>query len=114
LLEPSLAFRAFTAGINETTDSGQIARFEFGHMIARLNYAPDDFMPGHHRIDRTAPLITDLMDIGMADAAVQNLDLDVMRTNFAPLKTERAQWIGWAVSGISLCVVHSCSIAPNL
>jgi hypothetical protein len=37
-----------------------------------------------------------------------------MRTNFTPLKTERTQWIGWAVSGISLCVVHSCSIAPNL
>jgi hypothetical protein len=42
----------------------------------------------------------------MADAAIQNVDLDVMRTNFAPLKAERAQWISWAISGISLCIIH--------
>jgi hypothetical protein len=106
LFQAGFAFRTFATGINKTPDSGQIACFEFGDVIPRLDHAADNLVTWHHRIDRTTPLVASLVNIRMADAAIQNVDLDVMWTHFAPLKAERAQWISWAISGISLCIIH--------
>ena len=39
---------------------------------------PNDFVAGDTRIVRVHPLIARLMDIGMADAAIKNIDLDII------------------------------------
>ena len=61
---------------------------------------------GHH----IAPLVTDLMEIGVADAAEENLDLYVAFSRIAPrdrVGGERRCLTGSGVSFRVVCVVHS-------
>ena len=44
---------------------------------ADLDDAADDLVAGNHREDRAAPLVARLVDVGVADAAEENLDRDV-------------------------------------
>jgi hypothetical protein len=46
----------------------------------------DDLMPGHHRKDSPTPFIPSLMNIRMADPAIENLNKDVTRPNLSPFK----------------------------
>ena len=52
-------------------------------------HAPDYFMAWDHRENRTAPLVSRLMDVGVADSAVHNFDEYVVRTQVASLEVER-------------------------
>jgi hypothetical protein len=42
----------------------------------------DNFVPGNHREDTSAPFVPSLVNIGMAHAAVEDLDQDVVSSNF--------------------------------
>ena len=61
---------------------------------------------GHH----IAPLVTDLMEIGVADAAEENLDLYVAFGRIAPrdrVGGERRSLTGSGVGFRIVCVVHA-------
>jgi len=45
----------------------------------------------HYRVDGVAPFIANRMQVGMADAAVLDLDLHVMGAGVAPLEIEVVQ-----------------------
>ena len=47
------------------------------HLGADAGDPPDDLVAGHHREDRAAPLVPGLVDVGVADAAVVDVDDDV-------------------------------------
>src|SRR5438093_793402 len=63
-----------------------------------------NFMAGDNRIDSVLPLIARGMQIRMADATIENLELDITWANFAAFERKRPKW--------SLC--RTCRIANRL
>src|SRR5438445_4691910 len=88
LLQACLTARAHSAGIHETADSGKLADFEAFHLGSDACHASDNFVAWDHGINRAAPLVSRLMDVRVADAAVENFDQHIVWTWFAPLKAE--------------------------
>ena len=54
------------------------------------------------------PFVAGDMDIGVADAAVQNLDLDIERVGFAALDGGRTERRSGVENGISFGFKHKC------
>ena len=80
LLEAGLAIRAGVVGIDQAADARQVARLELGDGRADLGDPTDDLVARHNRIDRghdAAPLVAHRVEVGMADAAEEDLDLHV-------------------------------------
>ncbi len=78
LFKAGLALGAGAIGIDHAADRGKVARLEFGDGGADVGDAADNLMAGNARVDGghdVAPLIADLVEIGVADAAEQDLDL---------------------------------------
>ena len=87
LLEARLALRAGAVGVHQAADRGEVAGLELGDGGADLGDAADDLVAGDAGIDSGhdfAPLIAHLVQIGVADAAVENFDLDVVFGGIAP------------------------------
>src|SRR4029077_8416061 len=88
LLQAFLTALTDTTGIHHGADAGQLADVESRYRGSDACHAPDDFMAGDHGEHRTAPLVSRLMDVGVADSAVQNFDEHVVRTQVASLEVE--------------------------
>ena len=81
LLEAGLALGAGAVRVDQAADRGEVAGLELGDRGADLGDAPDDLMPRDDRVDRRhelAPLVADRVEVGMADAAEEDLDLYVV------------------------------------
>src|SRR5213594_733086 len=79
-LEAGLALWAGAVRVDHAADRGEIARFVLGDCRADLGHAADDLVTGNNWIIRgheLAPLVADRMEIGVADAAEEDLDLHV-------------------------------------
>ena len=85
LLQMVMARRTFLARINHTADADQIADLVTVHIAADTFHAADNFMTGHHRIQRKsfAPVGAGGVQIGMADTAIENIDFDIIRAQVA-------------------------------
>jgi hypothetical protein len=84
---PILALGVGSVGIYHATDCGQVAGLEFGNVGTNLLHAAKDFVADNARVDRRhefTPLVADLAEVGMTDAAVKNFDLDVVVGWVAP------------------------------
>src|ERR1043166_8633026 len=92
LLEPFLAARTRPARIDHATNGRQIAFFEFFDLTPDCHDAPDDFVTRHARINRAAtPFIARNVNVGMTDAAKQDVDLYVAGQNVATGEGERLE-----------------------
>jgi len=81
LLQSDFAFRARSVRVDEAADGRKISGLEFGDRRTHLRHAADNFMAGNagiHGGHEATPLITGLVEIGMADAAIQDVDLHVL------------------------------------
>ena len=81
LLEAGLALGAGAVRIDHAADRGEVARLELGDRGADLGDAADDLVARDAGVDGrhdAAPLVTDLVEIGVADTAVEDLDLHVV------------------------------------
>ena len=76
----------------EATDTGEISFLELLHIAPGFDYPAHDFMPGDTRVHRVLPFIARLVDVGMANAAIENLKLDILRAWLASLDVHRGQW----------------------
>jgi hypothetical protein len=59
-----------------------------------------------------APLVAGLVEIGVADAAEQNFDLDVVRSGIAPFDGGGSKRRCGAGNGICFCIVHEKTQSP--
>ncbi len=87
LLEARLALGAGAVRVHHAADCSEVAGLELGDRGADLGDAADDFVAGNAGIDgghHVAPLVADLVEIGVTDAAVQNFDLYVVFGWIAP------------------------------
>jgi hypothetical protein len=78
LLESLPAIRAGVVGVDQAANRDEVPRFILGDGGADPSDAADNLMARDARVDgrhRIAPLVTDLVQVGVADAAEQNLDL---------------------------------------
>ena len=86
MLEVSAAVLANSAGINHATDRDDVALPEFLYRIPNLDDATDDFVSRHAWIGRAAPFVTSDMEIGMANPAKQNIELDIIWQRISALE----------------------------
>lgn len=80
LLQASLAFRAGAVRVNHAADRSEVSGLELCNCRADLGDATNDLMPGNAGIDsgHRAPLIADLVEVGVTDAAKENFNLNVV------------------------------------
>src|ERR1700754_3374878 len=74
LFQSFLAAAAYPAGVDKTSDTGQIAHLKSFHMAAYPADASHDLVSRYHRKYRPAPFIPDLVDIGVAYTAIKNIN----------------------------------------
>ncbi len=87
LLKACLALGAGAVGVDHAADGGEVAGLELGDGGANLGDAADDLVAGDAGVDGghyAAPLVPDLVEIGVTDAAEENLDLYVVFGWIAP------------------------------
>ena len=100
---------AEAAGVDHDADPGQIARSEFTHLVADSSDVADDLVAGNHGIGGLAPLVADLMYVGVTDAAVGDFDEDVVGAGVAALKLVRGEACTLGLCGVSLGLDHVIS-----
>ncbi len=86
-----VAGRALAAGVDDHADGGNVARLELVDGAAGGADAAHDFVAGHQRIDRLAPLVAGHVQVGVADAAVENLDDDFSGAGIAAGEVEGSE-----------------------
>src|SRR5579864_3995850 len=79
LLQPLLTVVTYPAAIHQAAGPGKIPYLELLHLAAYFHHTPHDLMPRHHRKDRSAPLVLNLMQIRMTNPAVQDVELYILR-----------------------------------
>src|SRR5439155_12842120 len=87
LLKSTLAVWARVVGAHHATDTNDVADLEACNARTELADAPDDFVPGHARVNRGhyfVPLVSGLVQVRVADAAEQNVDRNVALCCMAP------------------------------
>jgi len=94
LFQMLAAARAFPAGIHQAADRRGIPDFEFADVIAHCSHLANDLMAGNAGIDRVVPFVAGLMQVRVADAAVEDVDLHVMRTGRAAFEGKRGEGAG--------------------
>src|SRR5579863_5246816 len=109
VLKPGLTPGTGAIGIDQAAYRGEVTRLEFGNCRADFGDTPDDLMARNNWVDsghELAPLVTDCMDIRMADAAKQDLDLHVVFSWIAPRDRSGGQPQSRTGSGVSFRFVH--------
>ena len=81
LLFAGEAVLAFAAGIDEASDPDAIPDGVLGDVLPDLADDAGDLVAGHHREDRGTPFFARLMDVGVADAGVGDVDQHVVRAD---------------------------------
>jgi hypothetical protein len=87
LLETLLAIRTGAVGVDQAAYGGEVTCFEFCHRRPNLGHPADNLVAGNARIDgghHTAPLIADLVQVRVTDAAEENFNLHVTLSSIAP------------------------------
>jgi threonine dehydrogenase-like Zn-dependent dehydrogenase len=65
---------------------GEVARLETGRFGAGLGYPADNFMSRKARVHRVMPFVACLVKVGMANAAIEDFNLDILRSEVAALE----------------------------
>src|SRR6478735_11528895 len=79
LFIPAAARRTLAARVYEASDADLIADAEPLHRRSDLRHRAHNLMAGHHGKLRTTPFVACLMDIGVTNAAVADLNQQIMR-----------------------------------
>src|ERR1035437_596563 len=79
---------ALAVGVHDDADGRDVAYLEPGDGAAGGDDAAYHLVAGNHRIDRVAPLVADHVQVGVADAAVEDFDGDFRGAGFAAFKAE--------------------------
>lgn len=86
LLLAVMAGGAVAAAVDHAADADQITDLVFGHGIADRSHAPDNLMAGNARIQRALPLAARGVEVGVADAAIEDVDRNIVGLRVAALE----------------------------
>ena len=110
LLLAFAAGRTMAAAVDHAADAGEVARLELADPATDGNDAADDLVTGHRRIKRVLPLVAGGVDVRMADAAIEDLDLHIVRARVAPFDLVGGQRAAGVEGRISLALDHGFSL----
>ena len=91
MLQARAAIRARAAGIDEAAHADGIAHLELGDAAADSRHAAHDLVARDGGVQRESPLVAHEMQVGMADAAIEDLDLDIAGGRRAAFDGGRAE-----------------------
>ena len=103
------ALRALPARIDETADADRVAGPEPGDVGAGLGDPADDFVARHHREHRPAPFVAGLVDVRVANAAIEDVDQHLVRAGLAAVDRKRGQGRKRVLRGVGSGLVHGGS-----
>lgn len=88
-----------------------IADLVLGHLGADLGHSADNLVARYAGIDGVLPLVARLVDVGVTDAAEENLDLDVRRAGLAADNRHRSERVlgGGGAEGADSLRAHGCT-----
>ena len=89
------------ATVDHAAYADQVADLVAGDGGAGAGDAADDLMAGHAGIDGVAPLVFDLVQVGVADAAEQDADFDLVGAGFGAVVLEGAEAAVGALGGVA-------------
>jgi 3-oxoacyl-[acyl-carrier protein] reductase len=93
-----MARATFKAAINEAAYRNAISHRKFGNAGSNCADGANNLMPWYERIVRASPIILHLMQIRVADSAILNFNVDIFRSQCAPLDPNRSDR-GYGVGG---------------
>jgi len=106
LLVAGAAVGADAAGIDHAADGGVVALLEFFYAASDFHHAADDFVSRHAGVNCVFPLVAGLVKIGMAHAAIEDVDLDIVSLRFAAIESKRLQPAGGGLRGEAQCLAE--------
>ncbi len=108
LLVPGLALGAGPVGVDEASDADVVAGPELRDRRADRRDPPDDLVTRDARVRgrHAAPLVARGVEVGVADAAEEDLDEDILRGRVAPPDRGGGERGGRAGDRVSFRVVH--------
>ena len=75
---PSLQLAQSRQRVHHAADADGVADLELRDLGADGGDAADDLVARARRVDGAAPLVADGVEVGVADAAVEDVDLDIL------------------------------------
>jgi hypothetical protein len=78
LLQADAAAGTGAVRVNHAADGGEVSGMEALDLTAHGGDAADDFVSGDHRVGGVGPLVARGVQIRVADAAVEDVELDVL------------------------------------
>jgi hypothetical protein len=96
-------------GINKAAYGGQLTRFEFGDGGTDLGHATDDFVAGNawvNGLHEAAPLVARIVEVRVANAAVEDFDLHIAWRWFTSRDCRVSQRSCRTGSGIGFGFIH--------
>jgi hypothetical protein len=79
------------AAVDETANPDRIADLEPGDLAADRADESHDFVTWNARINRALPFGPHLVEVRVADAAISDVDLHIVRTRLAALDLDRLE-----------------------
>ncbi len=114
LLEALPALRTRPARVDEAAHADLVSDLIFRDLISDRFDNPCNLMPRNHRKDRLllilAPFVPRLMNVRMANAAIFNVDHDVVLARLAAFERIRSKRSSRLQCGISLALAHDSSL----
>ena len=104
-----LAGLARATGIDEAADAREVSHLEATDLFPDSDDPADDFVPRHARVGGRPPLAAGSVDVGVTDAAVGDLDNDVIWPRVATLEAIGSQRLGGGEGGVGLRSDHRSS-----
>ena len=93
------AIAAHTAGFDEASDAGMVTGGEPRYLAADRRDDTGDLVAGDERKQGSTGLVFDVRDVGVADAAVGDIDQDVARTDVTSLNRDAVKALSSACRG---------------
>ena len=98
---------AVSARVDHAANADQVADLVRGHFVAHGGDAADDLVARHQRVHGNAPFVARLVDVGVAYAAVKDVDGDVVRARAATLEGHGSQRAGGGLGGVTDGGIHA-------
>src|SRR5258708_7343486 len=93
LFQAFFAVRTLSTGIHKAAHACGIADFKSLHLLTHPRNTSDNFMTRNHWKHGPAPFVANLMDIGMANSAIQDIDHNVSWARVAAFECEWLHWL---------------------
>jgi hypothetical protein len=93
-------------GVNHASNPGQVPRSESGDFRSHGGYPSGNLVAWNHGKGGASPFIPNLMDVGVADARIENLDHDIPRTRIPTRELIGDKGGFWSLGGKTECFDH--------